>query len=99
MNADDLESRLKKALVQTYGRHVRGVVTRRVLDSTGDPAIWIWVILENDSLLEKDDRTEIENIRAATEKEARAVSSAWPYVTFRTEAEQREMEEAEAKRK
>jgi len=97
VNDRDLESNLKKALLPKYGNHVRGVVTRRVIDSPGDPAVWIWVILKDYHLLETGDRTEIDNNREAAAKAARQNSSEWPYVTFRTEAEQREME-AEARR-
>jgi hypothetical protein len=53
-------------------------VTRRVIDSTGDPAVWIWVILDDDSLLKQEDRTEIERIRATAESESRKLGSDWP---------------------
>jgi hypothetical protein len=64
-------------------------------DSTGDPALYIWVLLDDETALDDDvtwqnvkqiDRTIRETLRGADEQR-------WPYVRFRTESEHRTLTE------
>jgi len=58
-------------------------------DSTGDPAIWIWVFVDDEAAT----ATDFPSIAMEIEEEIRAAFAAsgvdrWPYVRFRTRAEQ-----------
>lgn len=96
MNTTDLDARLQAAFAEDRPKHVSRVVTRRGTDATGDPAIWIWVILEDETLLRNDRRVEIERIRSWAATVAARVVEDWAYVTFRTEKEQRQVEAGKA---
>lgn len=102
MNTRDRDTELKETLKEKLGGrypdHVIDVVTRHVTDSTGDPAVWVWVVLKDESLLDDSHRDRLEEIRAAAKDAVRSTGAGeWPYVTFRTRAEQEQIE-AEAKR-
>lgn len=64
-------------------------------DSTGDPALYIWVLLRDDT--PPDEQTS-DKVRPIKERIVRALREAgesrWPYVRFRTEAEYQEMVQA-----
>lgn len=92
MSTTDLDTRLRAAFDTNRPNHVSRVVTRRGTDATGDPALWVWVILEDENLLRGDRRSEIEQIRLWAQSAASSVLPEWAYVTFRTEEEQREVE-------
>jgi hypothetical protein len=62
------------------------------LDSSGDPALWVWVIVKDeaaDSHFSEKAATIREQVVAVLED---ARISRWPYVRFRTESEQNEVE-------
>ena len=59
-------------------------------DSTGDPAVWVWVIVKDDAT----DRPDFTRLSTAVERKIReALNDAkvgrWPFVRFRTASEQR----------
>lgn len=99
MSKQELGTVLEETLVRQFRGRVSRVVTRHIIDSTGDPAVWIWIVLEDESLLEDASRAELERIREQAQQTARSYGDEWPYVTFRTSAEQREVEAEEAEHK
>lgn len=66
-------------------------------DWSGDPGVWIWVILRDDIADSADLR---KYTRPVTSDLAQAVHNAgidrWPYVHIRGQSEQAELDEAEA---
>jgi len=88
---------LHAALSKRRPRHVSRVVTRVGRDSTGDPAVWIWIILKDTSLAESWVRSNREQLRRWAEKAVRATGiEHWAYITFRTETEQQALERSTA---
>jgi hypothetical protein len=86
---------LESALSKRRSRHVSRVVTKIGTDSTGDPAIWIWIILKDTALAEAWPRRE--DLRLWAEKAVRAAGiEHWVYIAFRTETEQRALEKSTA---
>ena len=66
-------------------------------DSSGDPAVWIWVIVDDDAA--DDPGFTAESTRVSREiREAlqRTGSDRWPYVRFRTATEQKSLQAANA---
>ena len=92
MNTTETDSRLQQALSEDRPADVSRVFIRLGTDSTGDQAVWIWVILKDDHLLQENQRPTLDSIRMWAWKQARATTSEWPYIAFRTEAEQGELE-------
>lgn len=73
-----------------YPNFVRNFEFELRTDSTGDPAVWVWVFVD-DSAAQREEFTEMgseveERIRNALSE---AGITRWPYVRFRTPAEQR----------
>jgi hypothetical protein len=68
------------------------------LDQTGDPGLWIWAILTDDTLVDEDQFfAQTERVRKRLDAVARSLEpSRWPYVRFRTVSEQAELTEAQA---
>jgi hypothetical protein len=61
-------------------------------DSTGDPAIWIWAILKDEAAAKPVFAQTTRSIRELlSEAAAEAAPDLWPYVRFRTVAEQAEL--------
>ena len=88
---------LDAALSKRRPRHVSRVVTRIGPDSTGDPAVWIWIILKDTSLAEAWARSNREELRRWAERAVRKAGiDHWAYITFRTETEQLALERSSA---
>lgn len=96
MNTQALNSQLQEALAKGRPAGISRVLTRTGIDSTGDRAIWIWIILEDDAAAAGLDRLTINEMQEWAEKAASGVSDLWAYVSFRLESEQRELEEPKA---
>jgi len=64
-------------------------------DSTGDPAVWIWIVVKDaaaDVAASAETATRLSrDIRQALHK---AGSDRWPYLSFRTVSEQKELQAA-----
>jgi hypothetical protein len=87
---DDSE-RLQLAMQASRPHGVSRIVTHTGLGSTGDPAVWTWVSVDDEAAAAKDDAPAREAIRQWAEGTARrAVADSWPCIAFRTETEQRE---------
>ncbi len=72
---------------------------RHVLDtdSAGDPAVWIWVILQDATAESAAFPACTEPVRSTIAQALReAEIDRWPYVRFRGESEQVELDRAEA---
>jgi len=70
------------------------VVDRRVeldVDSTGETAVWIWIIVADDTELAADDVSSLRNALRAELR--RADVELWPYVRIRTRSEQAKLDE------
>ena len=93
MNAQELNNQLQEALAKGRPPGISRVLTRTGFDSTGDHAIYIWIILEDGSAAAVLDRPRINEMRKWAEQAASSVSDLWAYVSFRLESEQRELEE------
>ncbi len=58
-------------------------------DSTGDPAMWVWVILRDDAGVGQPARQDVTPVRSLMFQAAREVApDRWTYVRFRTVSEQ-----------
>jgi hypothetical protein len=67
------------------------------VDNTGDPAIRIWAYIKDDVMQSPEFSEKTSRIRRLLESASRAIApERWPYVRFRTDVEQREIEEARA---
>jgi hypothetical protein len=89
---NEIADKLKAALGKPpHG--VSRVLTKIGTDSTGDPAVWIWIILPDSSFEDASSSSEHKKLRewAANAVRASGVQH-WPYVFFRSEAEQTELE-------
>jgi len=63
-------------------------------DQTGDPALWVWLILR-EAAFRKNARPALRQMEEAVRRRVSSVDpSIWPYIRFRTDAEQREVEKA-----
>ena len=61
-------------------------------DSTGDPALYIWVLLADDTPDEEQTWQKVREIRRIIRETLHdAQEERWPYVRFRTESEHREL--------
>ena len=96
MNTQELANQLQRALAKDRPAGISRVLTRTGIDSTGDRAIWIWIILEDDVAAAGLDRIKFDEMREWAEQAASGVSDSWAYVSFRLESEQRELEEPKA---
>ena len=96
LNTQSLNSQLQEALAKSRPAGISRVLTRTGIDSTGDRAIWIWIILEDDSAAAGLDQLKFDEMREWAEQAASGVSDLWAYVSFRLESEQRELEEPKA---
>jgi len=68
-----------------FGEHVRNFRFETSEDANGDPAVWVWVIV-NDTAAKKEVFSEI---RERLQKVLRKVApDRWPYIRFRTVSEQ-----------
>ena len=96
MNAQELNNQLQMALAKGRPAGISRVLTRTGFDSTGDHAIYIWIILEDDAAAAGLDRIKFDEMQEWAEQAASGVSDLWAYVSFRLESEQRELEEPKA---
>lgn len=62
-------------------------------DSTGDPAVWIWLILNDEVDVEADDTHEkLNRLRQRIREELREAGILrWPFIHVRTRSEQKEL--------
>jgi len=95
---DDETQQIRKALRSiSFPKNVVLTWTFEVgADSTGDPAIWIWVIVDDQAAKHEEFFTKTAR---EVEGEIRAALSAagvarWPYIHFRTGSEQRALKDA-----
>jgi hypothetical protein len=93
VKTQDLNNQLQRALARRRPAGISRVLTRTGTDSTGDRAIWIWLILEDSWASAEPDRSKRNEMREWAEKAASSVSDLWAYVSFRLESEQRELEQ------
>lgn len=78
---------------QEFPDYVRDFAVRVGEDSTGDPAIWLWVIVD-DRVAGRELTTKVPEVRELVRKTlAREGVDKYFYLMFRTESEQRELEE------
>lgn len=100
--ADDEAYRIGKQIEQAIKPHRPAELAElrfveSGLDSTGDPALWIWVILTDRAAETPGFESKATAIRKLLESSARQVApERWPYVRIRTESEQAELAEAMA---
>jgi hypothetical protein len=77
---------------QPFPEYVQDFAVRIGRDSTGDPAVWIWVIIRDEvggkGFFKRVPEVE-QRIEAALR---RAHIDLWPYIRFRTESEQHDLE-------
>jgi hypothetical protein len=89
MSMPDLARRIQEALADHRPNEVEDVITRSGLDNTGSQAVWIMLILKD----ETPSRATIERLQEwAAQTTFEATKDAWPYVVFRTKNEQAELE-------
>ena len=71
---------------------VRDAVFQLRADHTGDPAVWIWLILDDDTEIEsRDVQAELRQVRwAIFDRILESVPGRWPFVSVRTVSEQRD---------
>ncbi|MBI5853574.1 MAG: hypothetical protein HZB39_21405 [Planctomycetes bacterium] len=73
------------------------VLTKIGTDSTGDPAVWIWIILKDASLPRAWSFESREKLRQWAKQTVRSAGiEDLTYVSFRTESEQQELERSPA---
>jgi hypothetical protein len=71
---------------------------RAGLDSTGDPGVWVWVIIKDEAADLKFREQVAETRRQVDAAIHEADIGRWPYIRFRTESEQHELEAEELTR-
>jgi len=66
-------------------------------DSSGDPAVWVWVVLEDDTADSDEffERSEVVKTKIVQSLREAQIDR-WPYVRFRGQSEQAELDRAEA---
>jgi hypothetical protein len=69
--------------------YVKGVQFRFGNDSSGDPAVWIWLVLKDDVDIESPSvQAELSPVREAYRNAIqRAGIERWPYISVRTRSE------------
>ena len=72
---------------------VRGMSFRLGTDSTGDPAVWIWLMVEDDVVIDSAEvQAELATVREALQEAIqRAGINRWPYISVRTRTETKEL--------
>ena len=71
---------------------------RAGLDSTGDPGVWVWAIIK-DEAADPEFRKQVAEVRRQADDALQdADIGRWPYISFRTESEQHELEAEELSR-
>ena len=78
---------------------VHDLVFETDLDASGDPALWIWVVADDEAVKRKDFRDQLatveERLREATSRES---PERWPYIRLRTVSERRDHSDDKAAR-
>lgn len=71
---------------------VRDAVFQLRTDHAGDPAVWVWLILDDDTELEsRAIQAELKRVRDAIQDRVFASGiDRWPYLSVRTVSEQRD---------
>lgn len=88
MAATDLAQRLARALDDHRPPGVEDVLIRTGVDSSGHPAVWILLVLKDESPT-RGTLEQLEEWAVSTATELAA--EPWPYVAFRTKSEQAEV--------
>lgn len=66
-------------------------------DAAGEPAIWVWVVLDDDTADSEEFFERSEVVRSRIVQSLREAQIArWPYVRFRGQSEQAELDRVEA---
>jgi hypothetical protein len=91
MTTPEVSERVRQALVLGRPAIVKDVRVRHGTDWSGDPAVWLWLIVDD---LTDSASNELDTARTWAEATAKpAAGERWIYVAFRTESEQRELEQ------
>jgi hypothetical protein len=87
--AKRIQGALEKARLPAY---VRGFRYRLDTDSSGEPGVWIWLIL-SDNVAKGPDfaRKSAELQRRITDVMSKSGVDRWPYVRFRSQSEESEL--------
>lgn len=89
-----LGKRLEQALDQTRERPVwvRDFVFESGLDTIGEQALWIWVLVDDEVLAVEHPADQVRDVIELVETCLRRITTRWwPFIHFRTVSEQREL--------
>lgn len=80
---------LEQQLENRFPEWVRDFKIETGYDANGDPAIWIWVVVDDDAVQQKEFPENTRSVRNTVEEILRELGvTRWPYVRFRTVSEQ-----------
>jgi len=87
-----LGKRLEQQVQGDLPEWVRELRVETGHDASGDPALWVWVEVEDDAMTDEGFTRRIRQVKTLLENALRTISpDRWPYVRFRTVSEQQAM--------